>query len=401
MEAKGNTMNRRRNLIPFWLLCAVMLPAMARAQFLYTTTDGTITVTAYTGPPTNAVTIPDMIDGMPVTGIGNNLFNGATGLKSVTLPESLNSIGDGAFGGCQAMTNCNIPASVTSIGNGAFGDDYGLTLVTIGNSITNIGTIGNNAFQDCTNLTSVTIGNSVTSLGIQAFFNCTRLTSVTIGNGVTNIGTLEFEYCYNLTSITIGDSVSSIGQDAFSECFSLTNITIPASVTSIGDNAFYADFGLRNVTIPDAVTNMAQYAFGECTNLTGIYFQGSAPASLGAYVFFYDNNATAYYLPGTTGWNPTPFTNNYYPATVPTVLWNPQVQNDASFGVQNNVFGFNITGTSNIVVIVEACTNLTNPVWLPVSTNTLNTFLGTNGISYFSDPQWTNYSYRFYGFSWP
>ena len=78
--------------------------------------------------------------------------------------------------------------------------------------------------------------------------------------------------------------------------------------------------------------------------------------------------------------------------TYPAVLWNPQVQTrDASFGVRTNQFGFNITGTSGLVVVVEACTNLANPVWSPVETNTL-----TGDSSYFSDPQWTNYPSRFY-----
>ena len=80
-----------------------------------------------------------------------------------------------------------------------------------------------------------------------------------------------------------------------------------------------------------------------------------------------------------------------------SVLWNPQIQtSDASFGVRTNRFGFNITGSSNLVIVVEACTDISNPVWLPVSTNTLNTFVGTNGTSYFSDSQWTNYPARFY-----
>jgi hypothetical protein len=75
-----------------------------------------------------------------------------------------------------------------------------------------------------------------------------------------------------------------------------------------------------------------------------------------------------------------------------SVLWNPQVQtSDASFGVRTNRFGFNITGTSGLVVVVEACTNLANPIWSSVGTNTL-----TGGSSYFSDPQWTNYPGRFY-----
>ena len=30
-----------------------------------------------------------------------------------------------------------------------------------------------------------------------------------------------------------------------------------------------------------------------------------------------------------------------------------------------------ITGTSNLVIVVEACTNLANPAWFPLRTNTL------------------------------
>jgi len=79
-------------------------------------------------------------------------------------------------------------------------------------------------------------------------------------------------------------------------------------------------------------------------------------------------------------------------SVVQTVAGAPQVQTrGASFGVQANQFGFNITGTSGLVIAVDACTNLSNPVWSPVGTNTL-----TGGSSYFSDPQWTNYPGRFY-----
>ena len=60
------------------------------------------------------------------------------------------------------------------------------------------------------------------------------------------------------------------------------------------------------------------------------------------------------------------------------------------FGVRTNQFGFNITGSSNLVIVVEACC-LTNLTWVPVGTNTL-----TGGSCYFSDPQWTNYPVRCY-----
>jgi len=132
---------------------------------------------------------------------------------------------------------------------------------------------------------------------------------------------------------------------------------------------------------------MGYWVFYGCTSLTGVYFLGNTP-NLGSAVFYGDNNATVYYLPWTMGWGTpgTPF------GGCPTALWLPQAQTRAaSFGVLSNQFGFNITWASDTVIVVEACTNLANPAWCPVGTNTL-----TGGSSYFSDPDWTNYPGRFY-----
>jgi hypothetical protein len=94
---------------------------------------------------------------------------------------------------------------------------------------------------------------------------------------------------------------------------------------------------------------------------------------------------TVYYLPGTTGWEPT-FSQR------PTRLWNPQVQtSDASFGVQQGRFGFNISGTIGIPLVIEACSNLGDPVWFPLQTCTL-----TNGSIFFTDPQWADQPSCFY-----
>jgi len=292
-----------------------------------------------------------------------------------------------------------IPSSVTSLADEAFGmNDHGqypfpysacagLTNLFIPGSVTNI---GDHAFSHCADLTSVTLGSGIASLGVEAFSWCGNLTSISIPNSVTSIGDVAFYYS-GLINVTIPGSVTNIGVGAFGVCSSLNNVIIQNGVTSIGERAFNYCDSLTNVTIPNSVTSIGGWAFEYCTNLTGVYFQGNAP-SLGSAVFAFDNNATVYYLPGTTGWE------NFAQLTGrPTVLWNPQVQpGDPIFGVQNNQFGFNITGSSNLVIVVEACTNLANPVWSPVQTNTLNTFIGTNGTSYFSDPQWTNYPGRFY-----
>ena len=70
----------------------------------------------------------------------------------------------------------------------------------------------------------------------------------------------------------------------------------------------------------------------------------------------------------------------------------PQIQfSDAGFGVWSNGFGFNLTGAPNQVVVVEACTNLATPNWVPLQTNTM-----VGAPVYFSEPILTNAASRFY-----
>ena len=145
---------------------------------------------------------------------------------------------------------------------------------------------------------------------------------------VTNIGEEAFVFCSSLTNVTIGNGVTSIGVDAFSYCTSLTSITIPSSVTSIG-----------------------HYAFTGCTKLTGVYFEGNAPGPDNDSSVFTTEPTTIYYLPETTGWRATS-------DGLPAVLWNPLPQN---LGVYTNQLGFTITGSSNLVIVVEACTNQAIP----------------------------------------
>jgi hypothetical protein len=110
-----------------------------------------------------------------------------------------------------------------------------------------------------------------------------------------------------------------------------------------------------------------------------IYFTGNAPTAAST-DFSNPDSVIVYYLPGTTDWMPA-FSG------APTFLWNPQ---PTDFRIQSTGFAFTITG-NYMIVVVEACTNLANPIWLPVSTNMVS-----SGFSYFNDPQWTNYPTRFY-----
>jgi hypothetical protein len=356
----------------------------------------TVTITGYTGHG-GVIQIPDAINGLPVMAIGDQAFSQCASLTRIIMPDSVTSIGIGAFRGCTSLARVTLPSRLISIGGGAFSGCGGLDGVPLPNTVTSI---GEGAFSNCSSLTRVTLPSRVTSIRNQTFWGCLSLSSVTIPDSVTNIGDLAFDSCWGLTSVTIPDSVTSIGESAFAGCTSLTNVTIPNSVTSIGESAFHYCTSLNRVTIPNNLTSIEGWAFSDCLSLARVYFQGNAP-SLGADVFDYRNHvellppvvwdpATIYYLPGTTGWDVVSAVTG-----LPTVLWvlpNPLILNhSSSFGVKTNRFGFIISWAAHASVVVEASTNLANPTWSPVSTNTL-----TNGSSYFTDPQWTNYPARFY-----
>jgi hypothetical protein len=397
-------------LLPLLLLPA--LPVAVQAQFTYTTnSDGSLNLSSFAG--TNGiVVVPDTTNGLPVTSIGVTAFWNHPYLTNVVVGTNVTSIGNQAFFSCFNLITVTIqnPNIITNIGSGAFYKCYSLSSFVLPNDL---GTIASALFENCSNLTSILIPDSVTNIGSQAFYNC-GITNVVLGTNIANIANSTFQYCYNLASVTIANGVTNIGQYAFSGC-AFTNISIPNSVTTIGNFAFGLCPNLASITIPNNVRNIGAGLFlscsnlitttlssaltaidggmfQQCTRLGSVYFLGNAPVAGGSATAY--AHATAYYLPGTTGWGTLL-------GTWPTVLWNPQAQlGDGFFGVQNNQFGFTIAGSSNLVIVVRACTDLSNPVWPPVSTNTLNTYVGTNGTSYFSDPQWTNHPNRFYGFSW-
>ena len=148
--------------------------------------------------------------------LGDKVFEGCSGLTSLTLPSGVTEIGKYAFKGCSGLTNLTIPSCVTEIGESAFSGCSGLTSLTVPSSVTNIGYY---AFKDCSRLTSLTIPSSVTWIGGSAFENCSRLTSLTIPSSVTWIGGSAFENCSGLTSIYVyPENLPELESGIFSGC---------------------------------------------------------------------------------------------------------------------------------------------------------------------------------------
>jgi hypothetical protein len=374
--------------------------------------DNTITIVGYRGPG-GPVTIPTNIGGLLVTTVGDDAFNafsGNTDPTSITFPDSITSIGSDVFIDCINLTNMVIGSGVTNIGSldgctmnvsdsnpvyssvgGVLFNKNQTTLIECPQSEAGtyaipatVTSIGGGAFGGCTGLVDITIPDTVTNIGSGAFIECISLTNLVIPRGVTAIQDSTFSYCESLTNFTIPTNVTYLGGDVFEACTSLGSITIPNGVTNIGGLMFDNCTRMTNITIPGSVINIDWLAFYNCSSLSSMYFEGNSPA-IASETFNFDN-LTAYYLPGTSGW--TEFSSN---TGFPAVLWRPRIELVPTFGVQSNTFGFNVSWADNLSAIVEACTNLANPVWQPLQTNTLN-----GGSFYFVDPQRTNYPGRFY-----
>ena len=167
-----------------------------------------------------------------------------------------------------------IPDGYTSIVDEAFAG-YGLKSVVIPESIE---TIGKYAFQH-NKLTNIEIGDGVISIGFEAFHG-NELTSVAIPNSVTSIAPWAFAY-NKIESVDIGDSVQSIESSVF-ENNKLQSVEIPGNVKIIGERAFnnnelisvhfsegvtriqgqaFALNKLKNVVIPDSVKGIGVSAF--------------------------------------------------------------------------------------------------------------------------------------------
>ncbi len=340
-----------------------------------------------------------------VTCVENRAFSGCTALASVSIPSSVASIYGDTFAGCTGLASIFVDGDNQSYSSseGVLFDktqteliQYPLAKVAVSYEVPgSVTTIGYSAFSRCTSLSRVIISKSVTYIGDSAFRDCPSLTAISVDaenpsfssvNGILfNKARTGLIQCPRATvgAYAIPSSVATIGDAAFSLCTSLTSVTLPNSVATVGKNAFFGCTGLTTVTIPIDALSIGAYSFYSCSNLHGVYFLGIHPYA-GAQAFG-ASQATIYYMPGTTGWGST------Y-AGRPAVLWNPEAPTDGmDFGVKAGQFGFSATGSNDVEVVVEACDDLSLPVWFPLSTNTL-----TSGSSYFSDATWTNHSSRIY-----
>ena len=210
--------------------------------------------------------IPDTVNGITVTGIGDHCFDG-TNVAAVEMPSTVTSFGDYAFKGCP-FVYFTIPSTVTSIG------DY--------------------AFENCNLIREVTVPATVTTIGVGLFKNCRVLAEAKI-LGARNTLDETFYNCpacyFNLPSIL------TVTNGAFYGNTKLLDMTKFPDLVTIGPNAFNGCTGFTSLSIPSTVTSIGANAFANCTSLTEIILSVTTPPTLSDSNAFYNTNDCPIYVP--------------------------------------------------------------------------------------------------------
>ena len=206
----------------------------------------------------------DFITGLTCT-VQNPMLLGKT--QSITIPDTINGV------------------KVTEIGNNAFKGNAVVKNIVISDNITRI---CSEAFSGCSGLENITIGNNVTKMGDNVFYGCKNLKEATFGTGLfeENIGSYIFSDCTSLTTITVNKTGAVTIPEGFAfGCTALENVNLVQnsnlSTVKINSNAFKAT-ALKTICIKAPVTVGAN-AFAECKGLTEIIFGSDVTLEEGAF----------------------------------------------------------------------------------------------------------------------
>lgn len=235
-------------------------PSADPADFETEAIDGGIKITKYIGS-SNAVNIPEEIDGSKVTVIGKH-----------------------TFAGCSDVTEIIIPNTVAVIEQGAFART-GLEKITIPDSVTEIHEY---AFQACRSIEEIYISKGVKKIEDKAFQGCRQLKSVEVDPLNENFYSVDgvlFGKELNLlikypasksdTSYAVPEGVEKIASDALAYCNNLTELTLPQSLKEIQSKAIIHSSTLIKVTIPDSAAPIIfDDSFYGCERIKSIVYKG-------------------------------------------------------------------------------------------------------------------------------
>lgn len=193
-----------------------------------------------------------------ITSIDYNAFE-FTALKEFEVPENVTKIGDMAFFKATQLTEITLPKKLRTIGRQAFSES-GLKSITLPDSVKYAEP---ECFRDCLHLEEATLPAKDFVVPDGMFNSCVALKKVNNTDKIVQIGKYAFYDTVDLKQIILS-SVTEIDGNAF-ECSGLTSIKLPKSCTTLGPDAFYK---CRNLELADlsecSIEYFAPYIFYRC-----------------------------------------------------------------------------------------------------------------------------------------
>lgn len=146
-------------------------------NYLYTLQDDdTIMLDHYNGTGKTEIILPEMIDGLPVTAIGESCFGNNLEIEKVTFSDTVDYISANAFSGCTNLHETVFPETLIAIDKEAFAES-GLIEVILPDTVTQI---GEGVFMNCEQLEYVFLPEELKIIPHRVFQNTPALQSVTI-----------------------------------------------------------------------------------------------------------------------------------------------------------------------------------------------------------------------------
>lgn len=193
-----------------------------------------------------------------ITSIGYGAFE-CTALKEFEIPENVKKIGKMAFFKTEQLTEITLPEKLKTIYRQAFFES-GLKSITLPDSVEFAET---ECFRDCYNLEEVTLPAKEFVVSEGMFMNCAALKKVNNADKIVQLEKYAFYGANSLKQIDLS-SAADIGGNAF-ECSGLTSVKLPKCCKTLCLGAFYK---CRNLELADlsecSIEYFAPYIFYRC-----------------------------------------------------------------------------------------------------------------------------------------
>jgi len=239
------------------LFMNILLFAQNQNDFEYTSTvtNGKqgIIITKYIGNNVNVI-IPENINGIPVTVIGENSFE-QTNIKTIEMSDSIISIGNRAFRGCQELITVKISASVLNFGR--YSVNTAIVKDNVGNGTKVVGQIKSGTEVLGTIETISGVGGELGNYGLDLIFDgCSKLTSINVDLNNPNYSSIDGVLFNKQMTILLFFPHGKEG-----------NYNIPNSVIEIGEGAFFNCKQLTSVSFPDKLIRIGMFNFFFCSSI--------------------------------------------------------------------------------------------------------------------------------------